>query len=93
MAPTSTKPFVGRIVLVTVDPRQNNGSDVAPAVITRVWAGDDLINAKVLLDGDANLWMTNIPLFKERPEPDDERVQNYYFDTGKMRVAFWPPRS
>ena len=32
------KPTVGRIVHVLVDPKQNNGSDVAAAVITRVWS-------------------------------------------------------
>lgn len=30
------KPTIGRIVIVPVDPATSNGSDVAPAIITRV---------------------------------------------------------
>ena len=37
------KPAVGRIVHVTVDPKVNNGADVAAAIITRVWS-DTCVN-------------------------------------------------
>lgn len=84
------KPSVGRIVHVVVDPRQNNGSDVAPAIVTRVW-NDEMVNVRVLLDGPDVLWQTSIKLVDERPEDDDESVGR---DTnGVQRVAFWPPRS
>jgi hypothetical protein len=50
----SQKPSIGRIVHVLVDPAINNGSDVAPAVITRVWSesGPDrwCVNYRLLLD-------------------------------------------
>jgi hypothetical protein len=42
-------PTVGRIVHVLVDPKANNGSDVAPAIITRVW-NDSGVNLRVLRD-------------------------------------------
>lgn len=32
------EPTVGRIVHVAMDPKRNNGSDFAPAIITRVWS-------------------------------------------------------
>lgn len=44
------KPAIGRIVHVLVDPGINNGSDVAPAIITRVWS-DTCVNLRVLHDG------------------------------------------
>lgn len=81
---------VGSMVHVIVDPRQNNGSDVAPALITRVWE-NELVNVRVLLDGPDVLWLTSIKLFGERPAEDDETVGR---DTnGVQRAAFWPSRS
>lgn len=53
------KPSLGRIVLVPADPAVNNGADVAPAVITRVW-NDEVINVRVLLDSDAVQWRTSV---------------------------------
>lgn len=62
------KPSVGRIVHAYVaDTTQNNGADVAPAVITRVW-NDTLVNVRILLDGDAIAWRTSVQLHDERPE-------------------------
>lgn len=81
---------VGDVVHVVVDPRQNNGSDVAPAMVTRVW-NDELVNVRVLLDGPDVLWLTSVKLFDERPAEDDETVGR---DTnGVQRAAFRPPRS
>lgn len=34
---TAQTPSKGRIVLVGVIPETNNGDDVCPAVVTRVW--------------------------------------------------------
>lgn len=77
------KPSLGRIVLVAVDPAQNNGSDVAPAVVTRVFSGDEVsgwvINVRVLLDGTDVPWRTSQRLIDE---PDAPRVG----------IAWWPPR-
>lgn len=74
------KPSIGRIVLVPMDPAENNGSDVAPAVITRVW-NDVMINVKILTDGPADQWRTSLSLHAERP---DEILGTHY--------AWWPPR-
>ena len=53
-------PSLGRIVLVAVDPAMNNGADVAPAIITRVWTGTS-INVRVLLDSDVvPPWRTSL---------------------------------
>lgn len=57
-------PTVGRHVHVLVDPSSNNGSDVAPAIITRVWSPSS-INARVFHDiaGSSTIdGLTSIPL-------------------------------
>lgn len=74
------QPSIGRIVLVLVEPQQNNGSDVAPAMITRVW-NDTMINVKVLLDGPGDAWQGSVTLYAERPT-----------DESLTRAAWWPPR-
>ena len=53
------KPSLGRVVLVPADPAVNNGADVAPAIITRVW-NDNVVNVRVLLDSDAVQWRTSV---------------------------------
>lgn len=52
-------PDVGDVVLVPVDPADNNGSPVAPALVTRVWNAAT-VNVRVLLDGDAIRWRTSM---------------------------------
>lgn len=79
------KPSIGRIVHVTVEPAYNNGSDIAPAVITAVWR-DDLINARVIVDSSSMpLWYTSIPLV-ETEEEARAKAPSY------SAAAFWPPR-
>jgi len=74
------KPSPGRIVIARVDPLMNNGSDEAPAVITRVWS-DTTINVRVLLDAFTTpLWLSSIRLLDERPA-----------DRG-VYATWWPPR-
>ena len=53
------KPSLGRVVLIPADPAVNNGADVAPAIITRVWS-DEIVNVRVLLDSDAVQWRTSV---------------------------------
>lgn len=53
-APAPT-PEVGDVVLVPVDPAENNGAAEAPAVVTRVWSAST-VNVRVLHDGDAVTW-------------------------------------
>lgn len=92
------KPSIGRIVLATVDPRSNNGSDVAPAVITRVF-GDDLVNVRVLLDGSDAPWKTSIRLHEDR-ETLEAAAEKWRADLGAVgndvnlvfHAAYWPPR-
>lgn len=55
-----SQPSIGRVVLVAADPAMNNGADVAPAVITRVWS-DTVINVRVLLDSEnPPQWRTSL---------------------------------
>lgn len=73
-------PSVGLMVHVLIDPARNNGSDVAPAVITRVWEHHPdaapgmptgYINVRVLADSNEVPWLTSINLFAERPSVDE----------------------
>lgn len=67
------KPTVGRIVHVLVDKRSNNGADIAPAILTRVWgdAGDRwTVNYRLLLDhntthGALQEWRTSAYLHED----------------------------
>jgi len=89
------KPSLGRIVIVPVDRTCNNGADVAPAIITRVWS-DELLNVRVLLDGDVIDWKTSIKLYEspealaeahvQRDEAHPHMVGTPFFG------AYWPPR-
>lgn len=65
---------VGDMVLVLSDPRQNNGSEVAPAVVTRVWEGTPYVNLKVLLDEHEVHWLTSVTYCDSRPEQSEVKV-------------------
>lgn len=57
---TPSAPSLGACVLVAVDPVMNNGSNIAPAIVTRVWGGTS-INVRVLLDSEGvPLWRTSL---------------------------------
>lgn len=59
---SAQKPSIGRIVLVPMNPRDNNGASVAPAIITRVW-NDTTINVRVLADAHGDVthdWRTSL---------------------------------
>jgi hypothetical protein len=78
------KPSLGRIVLVIVDPSSNNGSVLAPAVITRVWPDTDLVNVRVIRDTPGDLESrTSMKLV------DDEDAAHA---AGASITCFWPPR-
>lgn len=80
---------VGRVVIVGIDPSRNNGEDVCPAIVTRVWGPDPsnkgiaLINVKALNDGPNNEWKTSVILFGTE---DAARAH------GLANAAYWPPR-
>ncbi|MFG2963592.1 hypothetical protein ACGFZS_09910 [Streptomyces sp. NPDC048288] len=52
-------PQLGDVVIVPVDPAENNGSAEAPAVVTAVWSATT-INARVLNDGPVIGWRTSL---------------------------------
>jgi hypothetical protein len=77
-----TTPTIGRIVHVPMDPAENNGSTIAPAVITRVWT-DTMVNVRILADGPDTPWRTSVAYVEQLPEPDG---------TSPAHVWAWPPR-
>lgn len=95
------KPSIGRIVHVIADPKVNNGSDAAPAMITRVWS-DNCVNLRVLHDGPAQVpgdihrpeWMTSIPLYENREALESANAQMVISGGARPPLfgAFWPPR-
>lgn len=89
------KPSLGRIVIVPANPNANNGADVAPAIITRVWS-DTLVNCRVLLDGTTLDWKTSITLYAG-PDELAEALAKRDADNPHMVGtpffgAYWPPR-
>ncbi|MGH6657596.1 MAG: hypothetical protein ACRDVE_20615 [Actinocrinis sp.] len=94
---------MGRVVLVVVDPAQNNGSDVAPALVTAVFGGRyehhdglgerETVNVRVLCDSSETLWLTSIQLFEQRPDKDAWAASHPHWESGYCAIAFWPPRT
>lgn len=94
------KAALGRIVHVLVDPKTNNGSDVAPAMITRVWS-DECVNLRVVRDhyADASEWLTSMSLYDSIEALDAAvaaRQAEFDATAGGLTAyrvgAFWPPR-
>ncbi len=88
------KPSAGRIVMVFADPADNNGADVAPAVITRVWS-DETINVHVLPDGPDSYWLTSVQLHDTREQAQaahDRMFATWPAAPSVPYRAFWPPR-
>lgn len=85
-------PALGRIVHTFVDPARNNGADIAPAVITRVW-NEQGVNLRVLLDGPDTLWFTSVVLCDDRDSAEQVKSKRVA-DNGDHypAAAFWPPR-
>ena len=79
-------PTVGRIVLVGCDPAYNNGSKIAPAVITRAW-NVNCINARVLPDSagpsEQRFSITRVDTVDEIEGDDLNRMYRWT----------WPPRT
>jgi hypothetical protein len=67
----SLEPSVGDIVLVPMNPADNNGATEAPAVITRVWSRTT-VNARVLADSHAIDWRTSLVYADSLAEADAE---------------------
>lgn len=85
----SQKPSIGRFVTVPAAALRGcemNGAEVAPAVITRVWS-DDMVNVRVLLDGNDTPWKTSIKLYASREDYDRAALVN-----GMDFGCYWPER-
>lgn len=85
------KPSIGRIVFAIVDPTRNNGSEIAPAVITRVWEETDegawIVNYKILYDGEAAPgYATSARLY------NDERAARAASGPLAGVSSYWPPK-
>jgi len=93
----SQQPSVGRVVLAGGVPATgNNGSDVAPAVITRAWSGG-LVNVRVLCDSHDVLWWTSVPLFdtvEQFSAAQSEWAQQMGAAAAgnQFHGVYWPPR-
>lgn len=91
---TAQKASLARMVLVTVDPRSNNGSGEAVAVIVRAWS-DECVNVRVLRDGPDVAWLTSVPLFQTREDLEVARAkwaEQVGADPATYHAAYWPPR-
>lgn len=81
------KPSVGRIVHLIGPHANSNGTDVAPAIITRVWS-DDMINATVFPDCGVPHSVTSVKFVEDEATAADINAQAPY----PQNVAYWPPR-
>ena len=86
------KPFVGAIVLVNVQSGYNNGSPLAPAIVTAVGFGASSVNVHVSYDGPVQPpdqfrldWITSVP-FHDAEDPLKANERGVY-------GAFWPPEA
>lgn len=87
---TQPIPTVGRWVHVLMDPSTNNGSDVAPAVITRVWS-DTCVNVRVLRDSNVTDWKTSVPLYPTRADAEAKHAElPAAMRPERPAGAFWP---
>lgn len=83
------KPNVGRAVLVMGGPAVSNGTDVAPAVITRVWS-DDLVNVTISPDGSNGVRAcTSVRLYRDEMAARDARSKAPE-GSGTAAYAYWP---
>lgn len=83
------KAKLGQLVHTKVDPRKNNGDDVAMAFVTKIKEDDDanevFVNLRVLLDTGADLRVSNVKVLAKRPEEDAEVDSDV---SGVQRVAW-----
>lgn len=77
------QPSIGRIVHVPMDPATNNGADVAPAVITRVW-NDTCVNVQILADAPGTAYRSSLTHVESFDGLDNAPDRLYRWT--------WPPR-
>ncbi|MES2347044.1 MAG: hypothetical protein V4641_05675 [Pseudomonadota bacterium] len=84
------KPTIGRTIIVKGGPAAKNGTDRAPAVITRVWNDTDtrngpaMVNATMFCDLSTPQVVGSMPLFDDEAQADAANT---------APVAFWPERN
>lgn len=89
---------IGDIVHVLLDPAQNNNSDVAAAIVARVWGKPyeyndvecQTVNVRVLGDSAEVLWLTSIQLFEDRPSNEQLAAWSPLNPKGYRAVAYQP---
>jgi len=89
---SGSKVSVGTVVLTSVDPRTNNGSDEAPAIVTRVLDTEDKetrVNLRVLLDGDETLNLRNVPFDSKKPKDEDSDDEDAPATQPAVKRAAW----
>jgi hypothetical protein len=86
----SKQASLGNLVHTTVDPRVNNGDDVAMAFVTRVKdiSGEQRLNLRVILDTGADIRLTNVELLRSQPTKKDENVDR---DAADVQHVAWLP--
>ncbi len=87
----SQTPSVARMVIVVGHGAQHNGTDVAPAVITRVWGerpdGAWTVNVRVFPDAGIEQNLTSVLLW-----PDEDTARQAIEGRDYMSAAYWPAR-
>jgi len=83
------RPSIGRTVIVKGPLVASNGTDRAPAIITRAWGDQDTqlgpvaINLQAFPDAGTPVSLTSVLLFESEAAAGDP---------GQYAVAFWPAR-
>lgn len=90
------KASIGRVIIVKGRVVTSNGSDLAPALITRVWSGEDTRNQPVMVNCTAqpdlagNQHIGSVMLYDTEEEALAARA--IQAEPGNTPVAYWPPR-
>jgi len=88
------KPSLCRWVLTPVEKSYNNGAEVAPALITRVW-GDDMVNLTVFGDYNSPTFKSSAKLFATEEEMwawvKENTPEDHEMATNPL-ACYWPPK-
>lgn len=77
----------GRMVLLIGGVARSNGTDTAPAIVTRAWS-DTMVNLIVYPDCAQPAVAPSITLFEDEQAARDWIAADEYRST----AAYWPPR-
>lgn len=90
------KPSLGRVIIVRGKIVTSNGSDLAPAVVTRIWSDEDTRNEPVMVNCTAqpdlagHQHIGSVFVYDTKEEADV--VHDAQVPPGSTPVAYWPPR-